>query len=132
MALKLKLKPGERIFISGALVRNGPMAAELDVLNRVPLLREKDILLEADADTPCKRLYVVVQTLYLDPANKLDGFQLFSQMAMEVLKAAPSTAVYFEKIHPMVSDGKYYTALREIRQLIAYEEELISHAQRSE
>lgn len=132
MALKLKLKPGESIYISGALVKNGPASAELEVLNRVPLLREKDILLQADADTPCKQLYLIVQGLYLDSAGREEGYSAFTRLAAEVLSAAPSTAVQFDKIHELISGGRYYTALKSLRELIEYESKLLENAKRTQ
>ena len=42
MALKLTLKPNEKVFIGGAVVQNGENPAELSILNDVPLLRGKD------------------------------------------------------------------------------------------
>lgn len=131
MALKLKLKPNESVFLNGALIKNGGHATEFEVLNQVPLLREKDILLEVDADTTCKKLYLIVQTMYFDPTKKLDCFQLFSQLALDVIRAAPSTGQFLEKIHPLVSDSKYYHALKEIQKLIGYESELISNAKQA-
>lgn len=132
MALKLKLKPRERVFISGALIKNGPSVAEFEVLNEVPLLREKDIILEADADTSCKKLYLIIQTMYFDPAKKLDCFQLFSQLVIDIIRAAPSTATFLEKIHPLVSDSKYYGALKETRKLIQYEAKLIGNVKKAQ
>lgn len=132
MALKLKLKPHESVFLSGALIKNGSHATELEVLNEVPLLREKDILLEGDADTSCKKLYLIIQTMYFDPTKKLDCFQLFSQLALDIIHAAPSTSSLLEKIHPLVSDSKYYGALKETRKLIQYEAQLLNNAKQAQ
>lgn len=132
MGLKLKLRSQERIFLAGALLKNGGTITEFEVLNKVPILREKDILLESDADTPCKRLYVLVQTLYMGASDHMECFRAFSELAKEILAAAPSTAEYFETIHPLVSDRNYYPALREVRKLIEYEAELFEHAKRPE
>ena len=132
MALKLKLKPREQVFLSGALVKNGSSVAEFEVLNEVPLLREKDILLEGDADTTCKKLYLIVQTMYFDPTKKLECFQLFSELAIEVIRAAPTTIKFLEVIHPLVSDSKYYAALKETQKLIQYEDQLLSNAKQAQ
>ena len=128
MALKLKLKPQEQVFLSGALIKNGSHSTEFEVLNKVPLLREKDILLEGAADTSCTKLYLIIQTMYFDPTNKLDCFQMFSQLAIEVIRAAPSTSQFLEKIHPLVSDSNYYAALKETQKLIHYEAQLLENA----
>lgn len=132
MALKIKLRPEERVFINGALLRNGGTAVELEVLNRVPLLREKDILLEADADTPCKRLYLLLQTLYFEPPNALEYYRHFSKLSMEVLRAAPSMGSFLEKVHLLVEEGELYRALRELKSLLDYESQLMENAQQSQ
>jgi len=132
MALKLKLKPGERVFIKGALIRNGDSGVELELLNRVPLLREKDILLEAEADTPCKRMYLIVQTMYLDPVEVAAFTRSFEAIADEVVRAAPSTERYIEPVRTELAKGNHYAALKALRTLIQYEGELIDHAKQSQ
>ncbi len=132
MALKLKLRPNERVFLNGALIRNGGGVSELEVLNRVPLLREKDILLEADADTPCKRLYLLLQTLYFEPPNALEYYRHFSKLSMEVLRAAPSMGSDLETVHLLVEEGALYRALREMKTLVDYESKLMENAQQSQ
>ena len=67
MALKVKLKPNERIIVAGASITNGGSAATLIIGNRVPVLRERDILKQEEADSPAKRIYFVVQVMYVDP-----------------------------------------------------------------
>jgi flagellar protein FlbT len=46
MALKIILKPHERIILGGAVVTNGRSKSELIIENNVPLLRQKDNLSE--------------------------------------------------------------------------------------
>ena len=53
MALKIALKPNEKIIIAGAVIINGSSGTHLLVENNVPLLREKDIL---EKKTPIHRL----------------------------------------------------------------------------
>jgi flagellar protein FlbT len=132
MGLKLKLKSGEKVYINGALVENRGSSAELEILNKVPLLREKDILLENDVNSPCRQLYFVVQTLYFNPTDETRLLQLLSKLSLEVVKAAPSTAVLLERMFGQVSERKYYSALRTVNELIDYETKLLSHAKSAE
>lgn len=129
MALKLKLRPKEHVYINGVLLRNGDSPSVLEVLNKVPLLRQKDILLEQNAQTPCQRLYFIVQTLYFAPSGQEDLVKAFSRLALDIVRAAPSTADFIEAIHGLVSESKYYSALRKINELIEYEKKLFSHVQ---
>jgi len=41
MGLKLKLKPNERVFLNGALIRNAGTGTVIELMNEVPMLREK-------------------------------------------------------------------------------------------
>ena len=70
MPLSLRLKPGERLIVNGAVLRNGsPRAIELELLNHVTTLHERDLMLPEQADTPLKRLYFEIQMMHLEPEN---------------------------------------------------------------
>lgn len=127
MALKLRLKPGEKVIIGGAVVTNGDRAADLVVENKVPILREKDILSEADAGSPCRRIYLVVQLMYIDEENLANYHKSYWELVKEVLHAAPSTRERIEKISNEILAGRYFQALKATQKLIQYEEELLSH-----
>ena len=56
MALKVELKPHERIIIGACVVTNTDQRARLLIDgDKIPILREKDILTPETADTPAKR-----------------------------------------------------------------------------
>lgn len=131
MALTIKLKPGESLILNGVFLENGDSPAELRLLNKAPLLREKDILREKDATTVCRRIYFLLQWMYFDEANRLSGYQSFLKMSMEVIRAAPSTCDYLDRIQNLLLKDRYYQALKETWKLIQYEDELLSHANQS-
>ena len=132
MPLKLKLRAGESVYISGALIRNGSTNAEIEILNQVPILREKDIILEAEADTPCKQVYFALQTLYLQPESEPLVFSTLSRLSVEILKAAPSTSLYLERIHDKLTSKSFFESLKIARELIEYEKKLVEHAKSTE
>ena len=132
MPLKLKLRAGENLYLSGALIRNGSTNAELEILNQVPILREKDIMLESSADTPCKQVYFALQTLYLEPDTESVIFSTLSRLSLQILKAAPSTAGVLEKIHDQITEKSYFGALKSAKELIEYEMKLVEHAKSAE
>jgi flagellar protein FlbT len=127
MALKLRLKPGEKVIIGGAVVANGERAADLVVENQVPILREKDILTEADADSPCRRIYLAVQLMYIDEENLARYHKNYWELVKEVLNAAPSTRNHIEAISNEILAGRFFQALKKTKKLIQYEEELLNH-----
>ena len=128
MALKIFLKPGEKIIISGAVVTNGNAKSELFIENRVTILREKDIMKEAEADTPCRRIYFVIQLMYMDEENVVDYHRTYWQLVRDVLAAAPSTLGLIDPISKHVLSGEYYQALKLTRKLTNYEKEAVKNA----
>ncbi|MBI5509034.1 MAG: flagellar biosynthesis repressor FlbT [Deltaproteobacteria bacterium] len=128
MALKIALKPHERLILGGAVVTNGDSRAEFVVENQVPILREKDILGAAEATTPCRRLYFVVQLMYLDDKDLTAHQRRYWTLVHELVAAAPSTLDLIDRMSREILGGRYFRALKVARKLIAYEEELIAHA----
>jgi len=129
MALRLTLKSNERVIAGGAVLRNATgRSVHLVVENQVPLLRDKDILFHRQADTSCKRVYLAIQLMYIDRDNLQKYHRMYSDLADEVIQAAPSTTSMFKKINQAIRDGKYYQALKETKKLIQHEEALMRNA----
>lgn len=126
MALKIALKPRERIVIGGAVVTNGPTKTELNFENKVPILREKDIMTESDASSPSRRIYFVIQLMYIDEGNLTTHHKQYWKLVREFLDAAPSALGMIDKISEDILTGNYYQALRNCKKLIAYEEEIVA------
>lgn len=131
MALVIDLKPGERILIGTAVITNDSQRTRLHIAGDAPILREKDVMQEEQADTPCKKIYFLIQCMYLARNPRMYHERYFA-MIQEIQHAAPSTAVYFMKINDKIMDGSYYKALKEARELIQYEEELLKNATRQQ
>ena len=127
MGLKVELKPGERIILGESIVTNGDQRTRLVIEGEAPILREKDIMTNETADTPCKRVYLVVQLMYLsrDPKQHHDTY---FKLIKEIIAAAPSTSAYFDRINNQILTGNNYKALKESQALIEYEKELLANA----
>ena len=62
MALKVELKPNERIIIGACVITNTDQRARLLIDgDKIPILREKDILTPDTADTPAKLIYLAAR-----------------------------------------------------------------------
>jgi flagellar protein FlbT len=129
MALKVELKPGERILIGDCVLTNGEQRTRFLLEGSVPILREKDIMTKDAADTPAKRLYLVLQLMYVshDPREHHDVY--FSLMR-DIMQAAPSAWSHIENINNQILTGDLYKALKQAKKLIEYEQELFQHAKR--
>ncbi len=126
MPLKISLKPHERMIIGGAVVTNGDSRTRLVIENKVPLLREKDILSEQEANSPARRIYFVIQLMYVDEDNLMTHHQLYWSLVEELVRAAPSVVNLVDPISEHILFGRYYQALKLARQLIEYEEEAMN------
>ncbi len=131
MALKVELKPNEKIIIGSCVITNTDQRAKLLIEGeRIPILREKDILTPATANTPAKLLYLAVQLMYISD-NPQDHHKVYFDLMRDLLSAAPSTATRIQEINNHILSGDYYKALKEAKQLIAYEEQLLAKANRN-
>jgi flagellar biosynthesis repressor protein FlbT len=127
MALKVELKPGERFILGSCVITNDNQRTRLFIEGDAPILREKDILTPETADTPARRIYLTVQLMYL--SGDVDAHrELYFQLVDDVLRAAPSTLPYIDAINNRILTNSLYKALREAKRLIAYEGELLGHA----
>ena len=127
MPLSLTLKPGERVILAGAVIKNGSSVAHLQIENRVTLLRQKDVLTEQEATSPCKKIYFAVQLMYVGDGLTSELTQMYWELVRDVLAAAPSTKGLISQISAYIVTADFYPALKVAKKLISYEEELISH-----
>ncbi|MGJ3263066.1 MAG: flagellar biosynthesis repressor FlbT [Salinarimonas sp.] len=131
MALRIELKPHERIIIGKVALTNGPARTTFVVDGRAPILRCKDVITPEQADTVCKRLYLVIERVYLEELAFEEAAGSFRDIAAEILGAAPSTKRFLEAITERFVAGNCYGALKICRKLIAYEASIIAHAQKA-
>jgi flagellar biosynthesis repressor protein FlbT len=129
MGLKVELKPGERLIVGECLITNSEHRTRLMIQGQAPILREKEIMLPAKADTPAKRIYLAVQLMYTARDPRAHHATYFSLMR-DLLMAAPSTWPHLAAISNNIMAGEMYKALKSAKALIAYEKELLDHATR--
>ena len=124
MALRLELKPGEKIAINGAVIANGEKRAQLTVENRARVLRERDIMQPADANTPARRIYLPIMLMYLDPDQQTAQQPEFALRLTQFIGAVRDPACLQAGLNlaAEVANGNYYAALSLCRQLMRWED----------
>jgi len=127
MALKISLRPHERLIMGNAVIENGGSRSEFMVENNIPILREKDIMSASDADSPCRRIYFVIQLMYVDEKNLAEHHNSYWELVKDVVEAAPSTLGLIDQISWYILGNKYYQALKLTKKLIEYEREAINN-----
>ena len=127
MPLKIRLKPNERMIVGGAVITNGNIRCDLLIENKVSILRQKDIMSEKDADSPCRKIYFTIQLMYIDEENLIEHHNTYWKLVQDIVKAAPSMLALIDQISEHILNNKYYQALKLARKLIDYEQEIIDH-----
>jgi flagellar biosynthesis repressor protein FlbT len=128
MALKVELKPHERIIIGSCVITNTDQRARLLIDGeKIPILREKDILTPETADTPAKLIYLAVQLMYISPEPEANHATYFN-LLRDVVTTAPSMWPLIEGININILNGDLYQALKEAKKLVAYEKKLLDQA----
>ena len=127
MALKISLKPDERIIIGGAVLQNGGARSDFVIENSVPILRGKDIMGLNEANSPCRRIYFAIQLMYVDDGNIEEHRATYWILVKDVTNAAPSTVGLIDQISEHILHDRYYQALKLTNHLIEYEQGVMNH-----
>lgn len=127
MALVIDLKPGEKVLVGTAVITNDKQRTRLHIAGDAAILREKDVLKEEDALTACQKIYFLIQCMYL-ARNPTEYHKKYFELVKDVQHAAPSTSVLFLLINENIIEGNYYKAMKEAKELIKLEEELLKNA----
>jgi flagellar biosynthesis repressor protein FlbT len=127
MALKVELKPGEKIIIGTVAIRNGDSRARLFIEGQAPILREKDIISPEAADSPARLIYFAVQLMYVE-GSIAKHHDLYFKCVQDFVRAAPSATPIIMEINNRILSGDFYKALKTAKELLAYEHSLIGTA----
>ena len=124
MALKVELKPGERILIGECVITNSGHRTRFIIDGKMPIVREKDIMTAEQANTPAKRIYLAILLMYTSRDAREQHATYFA-LVRDLVQAAPSAWAQIEIINNHILTGELYKALKQAKQLITYEQELI-------
>lgn len=130
---RVTLRPGERIFINGAVLRSEGRAS-FEILNDVPYLVEHEILQAQQTTTPLRQLYYILQTMVLEPGGVEMTRGVFED-TMRMLPLAFSNPVVLaglETIRAQVAGGSPFSALRTLRALIPIEDAILGKERAAE
>jgi flagellar protein FlbT len=122
MPLSIPLPAGAKVIINGAVVQNnGSANITLAIHNKANILRDKEVLTHAEADSPAKEVYYHLQNAYLFEDNRSEWEGIAYALLDRHQAAAPEAAEIVEHIRDLMREDKLYNALRASRRLIALE-----------
>jgi len=125
-SFKIFLKANERIFINGAVIRVDRKVS-LELLNDVQFLLENHVLQAEDATTPLRQLYFIVQVMVMSPSDKEAAMPLFRESLPALITVFDNSKILSDLKHVdrLVTEEKYYEALKTIRGLYPLEAEIL-------
>lgn len=129
--LKIHLKPRERIFINGAVLRVDRKVT-VELLNDVTFLLEGHVMQEEGATTPLRQLYFVVQSMLMEPKTINVALQIYQQLHRDLLATYKDIVVLetLIDVKMLIEAGRPFEALKKIRVLYPIEDQILGLAVR--
>jgi flagellar protein FlbT len=125
MALRLTLKPNERILINGCVIRNTDRRQLLVIENHADIVREADLLGESEARTPVKEVYFFIQAALLDTSKRKKLVPIIQKKLAQLVPVFhDDVGEHIFEAAGHVSQADFYKAMRALRPLMEYEDRL--------
>lgn len=129
--LVLKLAPGERVLINGAVIENGDRRSRIAIMTpKARVLRLRDAIHPETANTPVRRLCYIAQLVLSGDAEPdvthhqlLRGIEQLSQILVD-----PDSRRLLGDASDAVLGGEHYQALKSLRALLPREQRLLAEA----
>ncbi len=120
--LKVSLRPGEKIYINGAVVKVDRKVT-LELLNDVQFLLESHVLQLSEASTPLRQLYFILQVMLMNPNDASQAYEMFRKTLPLMIASfsEPEICGTLKHVDRMVGEGHVFEALKAIRSLYPLE-----------
>lgn len=125
-SLRIFLRPGEKVFVNGAVMR-ADRKVSLEVLNDVSFLLESHVLQADETTTPLRQLYFIIQSVLMNPATAPDAIALYSKTHAALMQtfSNPDVIKGLQNVADVMAEGRAFEALKIIRQLYPVEKEIL-------
>jgi flagellar protein FlbT len=126
-AMRIHLRPGERLYVNGAVLRVDRKVS-IEFLNNVTFLLENHVMLAEEATTPLRQLYFIVQTMLIDPSSSASTQELYEKSHALLLATFTNEQVLagLHSVHALVHGKRLFDALKLIRTLFPIEDWVLS------
>jgi flagellar protein FlbT len=124
--LKISLKPNEKIYVNGAVIRVDRKVT-VEFLNDVHFLLENHVLQPEDASTPLRQLYFIVQVMLMNPDRSEQVGDMFRKSLHLLLATFEDAEICsaLKHIDRLVGEDHVFEALKAIRTLYKREEAIL-------
>jgi flagellar protein FlbT len=129
MALRISLRPNEKLIVNGCIIRNSSRRQMLIVENQADVIRESELLKSDQVATPVRQVFFFIQTAFLKPEIRETIIPIIQT---KLGKLAPifeeRTAGHIMESANHVSAGDYYKALKSLRPVLEREKQVLDLA----
>lgn len=127
----ISLRPGERIYVNGAVLKVDRKVS-IEFLNDVTFLLEQHVLRPEDTRTPLRQLYFIVQTVLIDPANSSAARTMFDKSFGSLLDSFENTKIRegLAEVREFFDYGRSFDALKVLRSLFPIEDAILAEGRR--
>jgi flagellar protein FlbT len=124
--LKLSLKPNEKLYVNGAVIRVDRKVT-LELLNDVQFLLESHVLQPEQASTPLRQLYFILQVMLMNPQGAVEAREMFRRSLPLMLANFTDEQIRgtLKNVDRMVGEDRVYEALKAIRSLYPLEQRVL-------
>jgi flagellar protein FlbT len=123
----ISLRGGERFYVNGAVLRVDRKVT-IELINDVTFLLESQVMQVADATTPLRQLYFIVQLMLMSPHDIEEAKAVYREQRRALLTVSENAEILggLEAIEELIEAKRYYDALRKIRALFDVEQSILS------
>ncbi|WFP78443.1 flagellar biosynthesis repressor FlbT [Mesorhizobium sp. WSM4906] len=124
--LKISLKPNEKIYINGAVIRVDRKVT-IELMNDVQFLLESHVIQAEQASTPLRQLYFIVQIMLINPLGASEARDMFRRSLPMLIASFDNQDICnaLKQIDRMVGEDHIYDALKAIRALYPLERQAL-------
>jgi flagellar biosynthesis repressor protein FlbT len=121
--MNITLRPGERFFINGAVIRIDRKAT-VELLNDVTFLLENHVMQAKDATTLTRQIYFAVQIMLMDPTATASATPLARSLIETALGAyrAPELISGLRGVAQSLARSRNFEAMKALRFLFPLED----------
>jgi flagellar protein FlbT len=126
-AMCISLRSGERFYVNGAVLRVDRKVT-LELINDVTFLLESQVMQVADAITPLRQLYFIVQLMLMSPHDIEEAKAVYREQRRALLTVSENAEILrgLEATEELIEAKRYYDALKRIRALFDIEQSILS------
>ena len=131
--LHISLKPGERIYVNGAVLKVDRKVS-IEFLNDVTFLLEHHVLQPDKTHSPLRQLYFIVQTILIDPANGAEAHKMFYETHESLANSFENPAIHqnLAEVREFFERDRLFDALKLLRSLFPIEDAILSQRARAD